>query len=306
VDRVRSQQADQEKSPLPPAPAPEPESFASAAEEPSALLESCEKTSLVAIPVDPYVVHCQWEIAHADLDHAKRALGVDEDEYWPILRFYDVTSGDQTGRYPSFTVDVQLGAGNWYVRSCSPERSYRADLALKREDGSLAVIASADRVETPPSAPSSYADEHWLPIRLGPPVRLPIDVREEVSRKLSALYGVQEQGFFESRLQGPMPADRSEEADGKMADLPGNKEPEPPGLVGQPSLPVDMRAEVSQVLTQLYAGLHLEPSAPASPFTRERFPMRCAGSGSEALTKRAIADLTAWNERSFKSGVSSR
>jgi hypothetical protein len=305
VDPAGSQQSDQAKSSPQLAPARESEYSESATKEPSALLESCEKTSLVAIPVDPYVVHCQWEIAHADLESAKRALGVDEHEYWPVLQFYDVTNEDQVGRQPSFSVDVQLGAGNWYVRSCGPERSYRADLALKREDGSLAVIASADRVETPPSAPSSQADENWLPIRMGPPVRLPIDVREEVSRRLSALYGGQEQGVLESYVQGPVPADRGEEIRGEMPDLPGNKEPEPAVPLGQPSLPVDMRAEVGQLLTQLYAGLHLEPSALAGgPCMRGRFPMRRAGNGPGA--KDAIADLTACNERSFKSGTSSR
>jgi len=259
---------------------------------------------MVAIPVDPYVVHCQWEIAHADLEHAKRALGVDEHEYWPVLQFYDVTNEDQVGRQPSFSVDVQLGAGNWYVRSCGPERSYRADLALKREDGSLAVIASAVRVTTPPSAPSNYADERWLPIRLGPPVGFPIDVREEVNRKLSALYGGQEQRVFESRLQGPLPANRGEEVRGKMGEPCGN--PEPPGLLDQ-LLPVDMRAEVGQLLTQLYAGLHPEPPALAgNPFARDPFHMRRVGGELKALRKDAIADLTAWNERSFTYGASSR
>jgi hypothetical protein len=230
---------------------------------------------------------------------------VGEHEYWPVLQFYDVTNQDQAGRQPSFSVDVQLGAGNWYVRSCGPERSYRADLALKGEDGSLTVIASADRVETPPVAPSSYADEHWQPIRLDLPARLPIDVREEVSRKLSALYGGQEEGVFESRLQGPMPTDRGEEIRGEMADLSGNKEPEPLVPLGQSPLPVDMRAEVTQVLTHLYAGMHPEPLVLAGgPFTRGRFPMRRAGNGCGA--KDAIADLTACNERSFKSGSSSR
>ncbi len=284
---------------------------------------------MVAIPVDPYVVHCQWEIAHADLEEAKRALGVDEHEYWPILQFYDVTSGDQAGRHASFSVEVQLGAGNWYVRSCSPERTYRANLALKGEDGSLAVIASADRVETPPSAPSSCADEHWLPIRLSPqlpestasvqphsgvhselagfPVRLPIDMHQEVSSRLRALYGDPDQGVLEPQLQGPVPADRSEEAGGRMASLRSNREPETLGLVGQPSLPVDMRAEVSQLLSRLYQGLEQKLSEPAGGlFTTEAFRMRRVGSRTDAHTENATADLAEWNERSFISGTSSR
>lgn len=292
--------------------APESESSKSAPEDLSALTESSRETTLVAVPVDPYVVHCQWEIAAADIESAKRALGVSEQEFWPVLRFYDVTNAarDQAPPEPSFAVDVQLQAGNWYVRSCGPDRAYRADLALKAEDGSFAVIASSNSVQTPPSAPSGYADEHWLPIRLSPrqpesatpvcspsdlaqgprsgapselagsTVRLPIDMREEVRSKLAALYGERER---------------------ETSELP---------LPVRSPLPIDMREEVRKLLIQLYPGVEEEPPALADValFIEEPGIERIFRESAAFLEMKsgAIADLIDLNERSFTSGICSR
>ena len=293
------------------APATEPESPASVSDAPSTLPESYGETTLVAVPVDPYVVHCQWEIASADLERAKRTLDVGEEEFWPVLRFYDVTNAapDESSRHASFAVEVQLQAGNWYVRSCGPDRSYRADLALKREDGSFVVVASSNLAHTPPSTPSTHADEHWSPIRLdprqaesaapvgpplkfpdepsssaqsdmAPPSRLPIDMSEEVRSALAALYGEQQRGAPESALRSQL------------------------------SLPIDMQEEVRSILTKLYEGSRREiPPLASHPFSAQEFSfervLREYGASLE-IRPGALADLTELNERSFASGISSR
>lgn len=217
----RREQPDQGEVPLQSSSAREQLSVESAIKDVSTLLNLNKPTTLVAVPVDPHVVHCQWEVAPSDLDGAKQALGVGENEYWPILQFYDVSGAGpgQATHGPSFSVDVSLGTDNWYVRSCIPGHTYRADLALKSEEGSVRVIASSERVETPPSAPSAYSDTNWMPIRLCPQipesavpgpspngldfelapgnpaegadahVGLPIDMTKEVQIKLTALYG---------------------------------------------------------------------------------------------------------------------
>jgi hypothetical protein len=278
-----------------------------------ASLVSGGETTLVVVPVDPYVVYCQWEVATADIESAQRALGVGEQEFWPVLQFYDVTNAarEEAPRELSFAVEVQLQAGNWFVRSCAPDRAYRADLALKGEDGSFAVIASSNPIQTPPSVPSSYADEHWLPIRLdsrqperatpvryptnlaleppsgapsesaASPVRLPIDMREEVGSKLAALYSKREQDT-----------------------------PEPP-VPSQSPLPIDMREEVRKLLIRLYPELAGERRAlTRSPLFMKETPIECVFRELHAvfldMKPSAIADLTEQNERSFTSGISSR
>ena len=195
------------------------------------------------------------------------------------------------------------------MRSCRPDRAYRADLALKGEDRRFLVIASSNPVQTPPSAPSSYADEQWLPIRMEPrqpesatpvrspidlalappsgapsesagsPVRLPIDMREEVRSKLAAFYGEQQREAPAS----PLP--------------------------GQPSVPVDMQEEL-MILTKLYEGPGWEIPSPArhpffiQEFSFERFLQEATA--SLEMKPSALADLTELNERSFTSGISSR
>ena len=275
------------------------------------------ETTLVAVPVDPHVVQCQWEVAPADIENARRVLGVGEREFWPVLQFYDVTNAapDQAKPEPSFAVQVQLQAGNWFVRSCGPDRIYRADLALKGEDGSFKVIASSNPVQTPPSAPSSHADEHWLPIRMdrqqpvsATPVGSLIDLAlEPPSGALSESGG----------SPAPLPIDMRKEVRSILAALYSEREPdqpEPP-LPSQSPLPIDMQEEVQELYSQLYPGLEAEPpgepSAPTgSPLVMEERPIERVFREFHAVfpeTKQSpINDLTERNERSFTSGISSR
>jgi hypothetical protein len=304
---------------------------------------------MVAVAVDPHVVQCQWEIAPDDIKSAQRALGVGEQEFWPVLQFYDVTNAAQgeAPHEPSFAIDVQLQAENWFVRSCGPDRDYRADLALKAEDGSFKVIASSNPVHTPPSSTSPHADEHWLPIRLAPqppesasPVRLPIDMREEVRSVLAALYHEPEPELPAPRLPqsrvpepplpsqslppiemreevaGPpvrLPIDMREEVHIKLGDLYSERErevPEPP-RPSQTPLPIDMQQEVHELFTHLYPGLEEQPAAPTGgPLFQEEISIPRVFREFHAVfpeTKpSAIVDLTERNERSFTSGISSR
>lgn len=312
MDPGRSEQTKPpEESPDQHAHATEPESPGSVSDALSTLPESYGETTLVAVPVDPYVVHCQWEVAPADLERAKQTLGVSEQEFWPVLRFYDVTNAapDESAPDAAFDVDVQLQAGNWYVRSCGPDRSYRADLALKREDGSLVVVASSNPAHTPPSTLSTHADEHWLPIRLdprqaeraapvGPPLEFPVDPSSSAQSDTAP----------PSRL----PIDMSEEVRSKLAALYGEQEPEPPEspLQGRRSMPVDMQEEVKSILTKLYEGPRWKiPALARHPcFIQELSFERVLQESAASLEMKpsALADLTELNERSFASGISSR
>jgi hypothetical protein len=327
----RIEQVDPPASPEQHAPAQASEPREPAAEDLSLPLGSGGETTLVAVPVDPHVVQCQWEVAPADIKSAQRALGVGEHEFWPVLQFYDVTNAapGQAPPEPSFAVAVQLQSGNWFVRSCGPDRDYRADLALKADDGSFKVIASSNPVHTPPSATSTHADEHWLPIRLDPqrpesatpvrppidlalepppgalsesagsPVRLPIDMREEVRSVLAALYRAPERDVSEPPLpsQSPLPIDMREEVQEFFTQLyPGVKaEPINPRVEGQP----------------LYPGPEAEPPASTGrALFMEKTPMERVFREFHAVfpeTKPSpIIDLTERNERSFTSGISSR
>ena len=281
---------------------------------------------MIAVPVDPFVIHCQWEIAPADLEHAKGMLGVGDQEYWPVLHVYDVTNGAhaESGRHAASPLNVQLAAENWYVRSCSPERAYRADLALRREDGGYAVVASSNVVETPPSGPSNHAEQPWSPIRLQPrepdlatPVLSPIDLEPQASW----LPAPDPPGEFAP--SAPPPVEMSEEVHRTLTDLYRDLEPQQPVLPfpSPPPLPVDMREEVIGLLTHVYPGVEKEPPvfteglfsferSLAEYLARQGLEMNSGVLAhwlgmSSGLSGRAALDLTELNERSFTSGISS-
>lgn len=310
MDPGRSELTSQKESPD--RHALEPESPDSVEEDLCTLLESCRETTLVAVAVDPYVVHCQWDVAPGDLENAQRALGVGDQEFWPVLRFYDVTNAapEEALPEPSFAVEVQLQAGNWFVRSCAPERAYRANLALKTEDGSFAVMASSNPVQTPPSTPSNSMDEHWLPIRMGP------GEPERATPARPSINLVLEPPLAEpSQPRVPavrLPIGMREEVRGGMATLNqarGREALEPP-LPGQSPLPIDMREEVRKLLTRLYPGLEEESALAGGLILMEEHRMERVFRESAAvlysMKPGARADLTELNERSFASGVSSR
>lgn len=306
MDPDRREQTDQGETPPQSSSAQERAAVESGLKDVSTLLNLNRPTTLVAVPVDPYVVHCQWEVAPGDLEDAKQALGVGEKEYWPVLQFYDVSNAapDHSIHGPSFSVDVSLGAENWYVRSCVPSHAYRADLALRSEEGSVRVIASSERVETPPSSPSTYTDINWMPIRPGPqipesatpgpsprgldfepglsnsaedsepPVVLPIDMTQEVRIKLTSLYGeppreVETQPPPQVRsgtllFDGPRKNLLNENMSKQVAPTVREQKPESLTL---PSLPIDMRDEIGRLYTRLYDGLQQEPQVLADGTT---------------------------------------
>jgi hypothetical protein len=268
--------------------------------------------------VNPFEVHCQWEVAPADIENARRALGVGHQEFWPVLRIQDVGGAAPEGA--AFDVEIELQSRSWYVRSCAPDQTYRADLALKSEDGSFVVVASSNAVHTPPVTPSTHADECWAPIRLDsrppwnavpsmppaglqnellssgerdmakPPGSLPIDMREEVRSTYVALYGDRER-----------------------------QEPEPLSW-HQFSLPIDLRTEVPSELADLYREQEYEEServravgadatfvsagfAFESVLHKESVPHKPAT--PVAMKPDDLFDLTSLNERSFSPGTSS-
>jgi hypothetical protein len=327
VDLAHGEQSDPKGLPVSPPLGRDSDPSLPAEELFSVPTQSTAGTTLVAVPVDPYVVHCQWNIESADIERAKRELGVREGEYWPALRFFEVSDAphhDQA-RSPAFSAEVQLEAGNWFVRSCSPERVYRADLVLKTEDGSFRVVATSNPVETPPSVPSHHSDAGWQPIRLHPRLpqsaallrdssdpatqsssdtpgefagRLPIDMRAEVRAKLTALYG----GPNREALEPPAPS-------GSADDRSGERETVKPACPSPSPLPIDMRQEVRRLLTQLYQGREQDSAATADEagFLAEVCviePGRPMARIKEAANH--IADLTDLNEQSFALGISSR
>ena len=131
--------------------------------QPEELPKSYGETRVVAMAVNPYLVHIYWELDPKEaLRKASRtALG--------RLRFSDTTRGQAPS---SFDVNVDLAAGNWYVQLWSPERRYWVELGMNREGGRFVPLARSNVVETPRAWPMAEVEERFARMEQTPKARL--------------------------------------------------------------------------------------------------------------------------------------
>lgn len=131
------------------------------------LPESYGQTKVVAMPVNPYLVHVYWDLDPklASPDTPTAGAG--------CLRFSDTTTGEPPG---SFDVKVDLAARNWYVHLWSPERRYVVQLGLSAEGGAFVPLARSNVVETPRAWPVADVEEQFVrvgegqqPLKIVPP-----------------------------------------------------------------------------------------------------------------------------------------
>jgi Domain of unknown function (DUF4912) len=119
------------------------------------------KTRLVLLAVDPYLIHAYWEVTPEKLIEAMEAAG----EVQAVLRFYKPgkTAGENA---PAdwFDVEIDLQSRNWYVHLWSAEESYSADLALKRNDGTLVRLVQSQVVHMPRTRPAIAIEQRFMKV----------------------------------------------------------------------------------------------------------------------------------------------
>jgi hypothetical protein len=179
------------------------------------------KSRLVLLAVHPYLIHVYWEIAPADFDRAKERAG----EAQEVLRFYKMgRMAREDALADWFDVEIDLQARNWYVHLWSAEESYFADLALKRDDGTLVRLVSSQVVYMPRAHPAIAIDQRFMKVESAEqraeivppppveherrqevaasrvneviersPISKPADVAEVVTEKLERLYASPQQ-----------------------------------------------------------------------------------------------------------------
>jgi hypothetical protein len=199
---------------------------------PEELPKSYGETRVVAMAVNPYLVHIYW-----DLDPKEALLRKALRAAVGCLRFSDTTRGQSPS---SFDVNVDLAAGNWYVQLWSPERRYWVELGVNRPGGKFVPLARSNVVETPRAWPMAEVKERFARIEQTPEARLgasgrngsgawsvsaaspdrptpaeaasPIDAAEVLRRKMNELYALR-------RQEQPVP-DAVAAADAALQTLP--------------------------------------------------------------------------------------
>lgn len=256
-------------------------------------VDSVGPSTLIATPVDPHVVHCRWELAEEDLEKTKKNLAVDNDEFWPALQFFDVTA-DRTRSSPSFSVDVHLSAGNWFVRCCSPEHMYRADLVIKNENGSFAIVASSNFVRTPPAATSEDVDLDWMPIRLPPTEPKPVTRPPVPARSVPPVF----EGPA-AAIETPVPYPHTQPGTPmRAAALSSGPPTDQQNKATEPS---ELYREIREIVQPVPAGDPIQRLAARERLTEVGLPKphTCETKPGQ------FRDLTELNESSFLSGTSS-
>lgn len=177
--------------------------------QPEELPKSYGETRVVAMAVNPYLVHIYWELDSKEAPRKASLAAVG------CLRFSDTTRGESPS---SFDVNVDLAAGNWYVQLWSPERRYWVELGVNREGGKFVPLARSNIVETPRAWPMAEVEERFARMEPTPEARLgasgrngsgawsvsaaspdrptpaeaasPIDAAEVLRRKMNELYAL--------------------------------------------------------------------------------------------------------------------
>jgi hypothetical protein len=109
---------------------------------------------VVALPVDPYLIHVYWTLTPENIAAARLPLGNEYERTEAVLRFHaNHLASDKSGDFHSFDVRVDLNAPNWYVHLRVPDKSYYADLGLRTEDGRFFWLARSNVVEMPRIGP---------------------------------------------------------------------------------------------------------------------------------------------------------
>jgi hypothetical protein len=117
------------------------------------------ETRLVLLVVDPYLVHVYWEVPPDELREAKEQAG----EAKEVLRFYRESKTTGEDMPPEqFDVEIDLQSRNWYVHLWNPEESLYADLALKKDDGTLLTLVRSQAVHMPRVRPAIAIDQHFM------------------------------------------------------------------------------------------------------------------------------------------------
>jgi hypothetical protein len=126
-------------------------------------------TRVVAMTVNPNLLHVYWEISQEDLEKIRLTLHKSPASARPVLRFYDATYilFDGTNAHQTFDVEVDLRTMNWNVPIWGAEKSYLIDLGVKASDGRFYPVARSNVVRVPRADPSRRVDERYLRVERG-------------------------------------------------------------------------------------------------------------------------------------------
>ncbi|MDY6838056.1 MAG: DUF4912 domain-containing protein [Thermodesulfobacteriota bacterium] len=139
-------------------------------EPPAAANNSYGETIVVAVAVDPYLIHVYWEVASERLKTVRDRPHKDYGRSRAVLRCYGVTSMASHGGNAThaFDVDIDLESRSRYIHLWSPGNAYLVELGFRSEEGSFYPIARSNVVEVPRVGPAPQGDEADMVVQGSP------------------------------------------------------------------------------------------------------------------------------------------
>lgn len=106
---------------------------------------------LVAEAHDSYWIHARWSLSQHTMQRAEAALGFEWRQAIPILRVFDVTTGDSDVIVSNWVRDVEIHGEvqSWFVPVEGAPRSYRLEIGYLSPSNQLFVLARSNVVKTP-------------------------------------------------------------------------------------------------------------------------------------------------------------
>jgi hypothetical protein len=138
-------------------------------------------TEIIAMPVDPLLVHVYWELSPEEVARVRGTLGSAWDGAQQVLRAYEVAAasvhnGDGAGLVAHarhhFDSDVGGDVGSYYVHLWSPEQTLIFELGWRSRAGRFVAAARSNVVRAPRNAPCGGV-ERWMTVRNGRIVTTP-------------------------------------------------------------------------------------------------------------------------------------
>ena len=118
------------------------------------------KDRLTLTAPDPFWLHAFWELTVQSVHRAEAALGSDWHGAKPVIRLYDVTSGDttSTSENPLRDLVVHGGASRWYIDVPQPPRSYQTAIGYLTKSGRFFPLTRSNVIVPPKAGAAAEMD----------------------------------------------------------------------------------------------------------------------------------------------------
>jgi hypothetical protein len=119
------------------------------------------KDRLTLTSPDPFWLHAFWELTSQSVLRAEAAMGPDWHGAKPVIRLYDVTSGDTTSTSdtPLRDIVVHGGCSRWYIDVPQPPRSYQTAIGYLAKGGRFFPLTRSNVVMPPVAGASDAMDD---------------------------------------------------------------------------------------------------------------------------------------------------